>query len=66
MRAFLAGTPNGATLTPSREQTYSHLERVLRRFAYWRLSKPDKGLLRRYLECTTGLSSAQQTDPSTA
>ena len=45
MRAFLAGTPNGATLAPSREQTYAHLERVLRR----------------YLECITGLSSAQLT-----
>lgn len=61
MRAFLAGTPKGATLAPSQEQAYAHLERVLRRFAYWRLSKPDKGSLRRYLERTTGLSSAQRT-----
>lgn len=61
VRAFLAGTSKAATLTPSQEQAYGHLEGVLRRFAYWRLGKPDKGLLRRYLERTTGLSSAQLT-----
>ena len=61
VRAFLAGTPKAATLAPSQEQAYGHLEAVLRRFAYWRLGKPDKGLLRRYLERTTGLSSAQLT-----
>ena len=61
VRAFLEGNPEGSTLAPSQEQAYSHLERVLRRFAYWRLGKPAKGLLRRYLERTTGLSPAQLT-----
>ena len=61
VRAFLEGNPEGSTLAPSQEQAYSHLERVLRRFAYWRLGKPAKGLLRRDLERTTGLSPAQLT-----
>ena len=46
VRAFPAGTPKAATLAPSQEQAYAHLEQVLRRFAYWRLGKPDTGLLR--------------------
>ena len=61
VRRFLAGNPEGTALVPQRKQAYAHLERVLRRFAYWRLNKPDKGLLRRYLERTTGLSPAQLT-----
>jgi len=61
VRRFLAGNPAGTALVPQRQQAYTHLERVLRRFSYWRLNKPDKGLLRRYLERTTGLSPAQLT-----
>lgn len=34
---------------------------VLRRFAYTRLKKPDKGLILRYLERTTGYSRQQLT-----
>ena len=34
---------------------------MLRRFACWKLTKPDKGLLRCYLERTTGLSQSQLT-----
>ena len=61
VREFLAGTAQAATLAPSQKQAYAHLERVLRRFGYWRLGKPDKGLLRRYLDRSTGLSPAQLT-----
>ena len=46
---------------PDRKQAYAHIGRVLRRFAYWKLVKADKGLLRGYLECTTGLSQSQLT-----
>ncbi len=59
VRAFLAGNPEGTALVPERKQAYAHIGRVLRRFSYWRLGKPDKGLLRSYLARTTGLSRAQ-------
>ena len=48
-------------LIPDREEACEHIGRVLRRFSYWRLGKPDKGLVKRYLERTTGLSRAQLT-----
>ena len=56
---FLEGTAEGNVLIPDREEAYEHIGRVLRRFSYWRLGKPDKGLVKRYLERTTGLSRAQ-------
>jgi len=31
-RGFLAGNPLGTTLAPNREQAYTHLERLLRRY----------------------------------
>ncbi len=49
VRQFLASTPPGATLALERKQAYEHLSRVLRRFAYWKLGKADRGLLRSYL-----------------
>ena len=61
VRQFLDGTPSESALVPERKQAYAHIERVLRRFAYWKLAKPDKGLLRCYLERTTGLSQSQLT-----
>ena len=61
VRQFLDGTPPESALVPERKQAYAHIERVLRRFAYWKLAKPDKGLLRCYLERTTGLSQSQLT-----
>ena len=59
IRGFLEGTAEGAVLVPGRKEAYEHIGRVLRRFSYWRLGKADKGLLRRYLARTTGLSRAQ-------
>ena len=59
LRSFLAGNAEGAVLVPDRKQAYEHIARVLRRFSYWKLGKADKGLLRRYLAHTTGLSRAQ-------
>ena len=46
---------------PDRQQAYANIPRVLRRFAYWKLAKADKGLLRCYRDRTTGLSQAQMT-----
>lgn len=59
VHSFLVVNPKGTALVPQRKQAYAPLERVLRRSAYWRLNRPDKGLLRRYLERTSGLSPAQ-------
>ena len=59
LRSVLAGNAAGAVLVPDRKQAYEHIGRVLRRFSYWKLGKVDKGLLRRYLARTTGLSRAQ-------
>ena len=58
---FLKGNAEGTVLVPDRKEAYEHVTRVLRRFSYWRLGKPDKGLLLRYLRRTTGLSRAQLT-----
>ena len=59
LRSFLAGNAEGAVLVPARKQACEHIARVLLRFSYWKLGKADKGLLRRYLARTTGLSRAQ-------
>ena len=59
VRAFVAATASGAALKPGREEAYGHIGRTLRRFAYWRLGKAERGLLKRYLERSTGLSRAQ-------
>ena len=56
---FLEGNAEGTVLVPDRKEAYEHIARVLRRFSYWRLGKPDKGLLLRYLRRRTGLSRAQ-------
>ena len=47
-------------LAPSRAEAYAHVERTLRQFSYWKLpKKAERGLLRTYLQRTTGLSRAQ-------
>ena len=61
LRGFLAGNPQGTVLGPGRKQAYEHIGWVLLRFSYWKLGKADKGLLRRYLARTPGLSRAQLT-----
>ncbi len=58
---FLEGNAAGSVVVPDRAAAYEHSGQVLRRFSYWRLSKPDRRLLKRYLERTTGLSRAQLT-----
>ena len=37
-------------------EAYAHVERTLRRFSYWTAHKPERGLLRAYLQRTTGWS----------
>ena len=59
VRQFLEATPPEAALAPPRAEAYAHVERTLRRFSYWTAHKPERGLLRAYLQRTTGLSRAQ-------
>lgn len=40
---------------------YEHISRVLKRFDYPQRSKHERGVLRMYLQCTTGYSRAQVT-----
>ena len=42
-------------------ERYAHISRVLKRFDYPRSSKRERGLLRRYLQHTSGYSRAQIT-----
>ena len=60
MREFLAEARGGG-LAPGRKDAYRHVERVLRRFSYRKPGKAEKGLVRRYLQRTTGRSRAQVT-----
>ena len=61
IRAFLEGTEALNFDAPARESAYDWITAELRRFGYLRLSKSDKGLVRRYLEKVTGISRAQMT-----
>ena len=61
IRAFLAGTKTLGFEAPGREAADDWIAGELRRFGCLRLSKPDKGLVRRYLEKVTGRSRAQGT-----
>jgi len=61
IRAFLEGAQPLGFEAPQRETAYDFITQQLRHFAYQRLSKVDKGLVRRYLCKVTGLSRAQMT-----
>ncbi len=62
LRAFLAGT-QGVEFHPLMEDEgcYAQVGKVLSRFGYERLRREDKGVVLRYLECTTGYSRQQMT-----
>ncbi len=62
LRAFLEGTLE-VSFTPFADDVarYAHIANVVRRFGYGRLSKPDKGVVLRYLALTSGYSRAQIT-----
>lgn len=62
VRDFLAGTADVAFVTPADDAArYRFIAQVLMGFGYRALARPDKGLIRRYLERTTGYSRAQIT-----
>jgi hypothetical protein len=60
IREFLAGTAD-VYWTPEDDDKarYAFIRDVLSRFDYPRLVRPDKGLIRAYLEHTSGYSRAQ-------
>ena len=62
LEAFIAGSQLVAfSAHGGDEERYAHISRVLKRFGYPQRSKSDKGVIRRYLERTSGYSRAQVT-----
>lgn len=61
IRAFLDGSQPLGFAAPDRQSAYGFIEEQLRRFAYLRQGRAERGLLQRYLQKVTGLSRAQMT-----
>src|ERR1039458_239001 len=61
IRAFLAGSGGMRFAGQHRNEVYGWTERTLERHQYTGLSRPEKGLVRRYIARMTGLSRAQVT-----
>ena len=59
MRAFVEGNEPADFEFTDRTTAYAVIRRTLVRFEYHTLRKPDKGLVRRFLEKATGFSEAQ-------
>ena len=61
IRAFLEGNEPADFEPTDRGSAYAFVRRTLVRFEYHGLRKPDKGLVKRFLEKVTGLSRSQMT-----
>lgn len=62
LQAFLTGTLEVRFCIPdSDDERYAHIVCVAQRFSYARLNRPDKGVVLRYLQRTSGFSRAQLT-----
>jgi transposase InsO family protein len=62
LSAFLAGTLEvHFTVPDSDDRRYAHIVSVAQRLGYARLNRPDKGVVLRYLQRTSGYSRAQVT-----
>lgn len=61
VRAFLDGTRAVTFHVPSSEQRYHWIRNLLRQFGYTRLSRPNKGVLQRFILKVTGYSRQQLT-----
>ena len=57
VRAFLEGSRSLDFEVLTREAAYDWISAELRRLKYTRSGKADKGLVRRYLEKVTGIST---------
>ena len=58
MRAFLEGSEPADFQITDRTSAYVFVRRTLVRFEYHGLGKPDKGLVKRFVEKVTGLLRA--------
>ena len=61
IREFVEGSRTIGFTAPMREAVYEFIERVLKSQQYRRLSRGQKGIVRRFLVKMTGLSRAQLT-----
>lgn len=62
MESFLAGNqPIAFGLASSKDERYQFIERILKRFAYGRLGRKDKGIVIQFLIKITGYSRQQLT-----
>lgn len=62
LSAFLEGTLEVQFSVPeTHDKRYAHIASVAQRFGYARLKRPDKGVVLRYLQRTSGYSRAQLT-----
>jgi len=61
LQAFLSSSQALEFAGQSREQTYEWIERTLRQYDYLARPRPEKSLLRQYLQKMTGYSPAQLT-----
>ena len=61
IRAFLSGSTTFDFELHSREEAYRWIQDTLRQFGYLRLDRPDRGVVKTYLEKVSGLSRAQLT-----
>jgi len=61
MKEFIEGSGRVRFVAEGREAVYGFIERVLKAQQYRRLSKGQKGIVRRFLAKITGLSRAQVT-----
>src|SRR5712692_4354937 len=61
IREFVEGSRTIGFAAPKREAIYEFIERVLRSQQYRRISRGQKGIVRRFLAKMSGLSRAQLT-----
>src|SRR5437867_11740203 len=61
IREFVEGSRSIGFSAPKREAIYEFIERVLKSQQYRRISRGQKGIVRRFLVKMTGLSRAQLT-----
>ena len=59
MKQFVEGSRKVEFKPGAKKDSYAHVEKILAAHKYGKLSKPDKGTVRRFLGKTTGLSRAQ-------
>ena len=59
IQAFLEAPETAQFMAVDKTEAYAWIEDCLIHFSYWKLSRPNKGLIRRYIRRLTGYSRAQ-------